>query len=489
MTRNRCSLVLADFANPLASIVDGPILNANGKCRQCLKFPNEHPMILPTNDQQINPDIIHSNLQEISSGKSSISTVLSSFLTWTCPSAQSVKLVEPKVEEESHHSESDDGSDNSDSDDEVWDVQLPYLSTAENSNQSPLIGKGSFGRVFLMKDSITGKLKAVKAVQLKRKDPAKVIQEAVMLESIYHSNIVRYFTSAFDKPHIEESKLFYIVMEYIDGISLQRLIYQPGSISSIDMTNSIEDKITSWLYQSLSALDYLHSNGIIHRDVKPSNILLINFQTVKLIDFGLAVKKLSVTSRTDDSSGGTPQHKEFAGTTRYASPEKSLGQEIDGKDDIWALACTFLELVFSISKHVLSVKSELQTPVIDQSTTSSSKLVYPHMVRTDLQLDEVDSWIMSDRTPYLAFTHHYFPVVTNILQSSLIVKAVSRPKAKDSILRHRSLHVQSDQILLDLLHYLSLHSYGSSFEADILKYSKLCVSRSRNWLFEVRISS
>src|SRR6266545_5291903 len=131
----------------------------------------------------------------------------------------------------------------------------------------------------------------------------------------------------------EERGRLYIAMRYVDTFDLRRVLQAEGRLSA--------GRTLAILAQVARALDAAHARGLVHRDVKPGNILLVPPATdeetehVYLVDFGLA------RSASDDLSiSGTGQ---FLGTPRYAAPEQVAGQPVDGRTDGYALGCVLFE--------------------------------------------------------------------------------------------------------------------------------------------------
>lgn len=153
----------------------------------------------------------------------------------------------------------------------------------------------------------------------------KLLQEAAYLKKLNHPNIVKYLDDFYLNGE------FHLVLEYISGENLM-----PSSPRS----SPGEQKVVSWAYQLLDALSYIHSNGIIHRDINPKNILQGNGTTIKLIDFGTA----------RGLNGGAKEHGARDPFTQIANkgfdiPELFMGGESDQRCDICGLAQTCMYLL------------------------------------------------------------------------------------------------------------------------------------------------
>ena len=177
------------------------------------------------------------------------------------------------------------------------------------------IGKGSFGKVYLIKSKETDKEYAMKTIKIKKETDLKNdIKEVNILKGIDHPNIIS-FKGAFISGKEECS----IVTEYA----------KKGDLGQILEKNSKENKyfeekeLLNWLIQCCLALSYLYDLEILHRDIKPSNIFLMEDDTIKLGDFGIS-KDIHIFHRT----------KTIAGTPLYTSPEIYLDKRYDLKIDV-----------------------------------------------------------------------------------------------------------------------------------------------------------
>jgi serine/threonine-protein kinase len=190
------------------------------------------------------------------------------------------------------------------------------------------LGRGSMGVVYKGKDPEIGRLVAIKTLKavFMGDDPAgaealqRFRQESRSAGKLHHPNIVTIFEAG-----KTESGSPYIVMEYIEGQSLETVISESGALSSLAVLHN--------LAQIGSAVDYAHSQSVIHRDIKPSNIIVDASHRPQLLDFGVA--KLSDTSLTP---AGT-----VVGTPSYMSPEQIRGATLDGRTDLFSLAVVAYE--------------------------------------------------------------------------------------------------------------------------------------------------
>ena len=188
------------------------------------------------------------------------------------------------------------------------------------------IGGGGMSKVFLAHDVILDRNVAIKILNydftneedLKR----RFMREALSATSLTHPHIVNIFDVG------EEGELHYLVMEYIEGQTLKEFITSNGPLSP--------EQAIPIMRQLVSAISNAHYNGIIHRDIKPQNILMDSDGDVKITDFGIAMA-LSATAHTKTNS--------VLGTVHYLSPEQARGGMATMKSDIYSVGIVLYELL------------------------------------------------------------------------------------------------------------------------------------------------
>lgn len=202
------------------------------------------------------------------------------------------------------------------------------------------IGHGSNGnKVYTVKHNISNNIYAMKAIHVNNASSSKFSNEINILKSLDNSYVIKYIDSFTDN-----KDTVYIIMEYAEGKDLNEYIKNfkenyNNSKNNINNNNSYntkipELKIWKWLIQLLYAIKYIHSNKILHRDIKVHNAFLTNNEDIKLGDFGVA-KLLECTIDYANSTLGTPY---------YLSPEICSGESYNFKTDIWMLGCLVYEL-------------------------------------------------------------------------------------------------------------------------------------------------
>jgi eukaryotic-like serine/threonine-protein kinase len=189
-----------------------------------------------------------------------------------------------------------------------------------------MIGGGGMANVYLARDMILDRDVAIKILRLDFANEQEFIhrfqREAQSATSLAHPNIVNIYDVG------EENDIYYIVMEYVDGMTLKQYIQQYYPIS-VDKAMDIMEQLTS-------AISHAHQHRIIHRDIKPQNILIDHSGVVKITDFGIAMA-LSATAITQTNS--------VLGSVHYLSPEQARGGMATGKSDIYSLGIVMFELL------------------------------------------------------------------------------------------------------------------------------------------------
>ena len=181
------------------------------------------------------------------------------------------------------------------------------------------------GEVYKARDSVINRTVALKTITNNLANNTDLLerfyQEARAAGTLQHPNIVTIFELN------KEGETPYIAMEFLEGESLEKLIARKAPLS-------ISEKL-GYIVPVCRALDYAHKRGIVHRDVKPANIVVSSDGVVKVVDFGIA--------RLVD--GGLTQTNMLIGTIAYMSPQQIQGDRADERSDIWAMGVTCWELV------------------------------------------------------------------------------------------------------------------------------------------------
>lgn len=188
------------------------------------------------------------------------------------------------------------------------------------------IGGGGMANVYLARDTILKRDVAIKVLRLEYANDEEFIarfhREAQSAISLAHPHIVDIYDVG------EEDDIYYMVMEFVNGMTLKKYIQNYGPIPV--------DQALDILKQLTDAISHAHENGIIHRDIKPQNILIDRSLNVKVTDFGIAMA-LSATSLTQTNS--------VLGSVHYLSPEQARGGMATKKSDIYSLGIVLFELL------------------------------------------------------------------------------------------------------------------------------------------------
>jgi len=237
-----------------------------------------------------------------------------------------------------------------------------------------VIGVGGMAVVYKAYDSIEDRIVAVKILKEEFASNDEFLRrfknESKAIAVLSHPNIVKVFDVSFG------DLIQYIVMEYIDGITLKQYIDQQGSLVWKDVVH--------FTVQILRGLQHAHDKGIVHRDVKPQNIMLLPDGTIKVTDFGIARFARSEQQTITDKA---------IGSVHYISPEQARGETTDEKADIYSVGVMLFEMLTgqlpfqaesAVSVAIMQLQSEPKLPrSINQSIPLGLEQITMHAMQKD----------------------------------------------------------------------------------------------------------
>jgi serine/threonine-protein kinase len=193
--------------------------------------------------------------------------------------------------------------------------------------------------VRLGRDVRLGRTVAVKTLRsdlaLDSNFQARFRREAQSAASLSHPSIVSVYDTGED--YADGTPVPYIVMEYVDGQTLRELLNSGRKL--------LPERAMEIAAGTLSALEYSHQHGIVHRDIKPGNVMLTRAGTVKVMDFGIARAVADATSTITSTAA-------VIGTAQYLSPEQAKGEQTDARSDLYSTGCLLYELLTGVPPFV-----------------------------------------------------------------------------------------------------------------------------------------
>ncbi|MGW0053065.1 Stk1 family PASTA domain-containing Ser/Thr kinase [Nocardia nova] len=195
-----------------------------------------------------------------------------------------------------------------------------------------IIGFGGMSEVHKARDLRLGRDVAIKVLRADlARDPTFYLRfkrEAQNAAALNHPAIVAVYDTG--EAEVDGGPLPYIVMEYVDGETLRDIVRGKGPLPPRRAMEIIADVC--------AALDFSHKNGIVHRDMKPANIMINRQGAVKVMDFGIA-------RAIADSSNPMTQTAAVIGTAQYLSPEQARGEQVDARSDVYSVGCVLYEIL------------------------------------------------------------------------------------------------------------------------------------------------
>ncbi|GAA1483152.1 Stk1 family PASTA domain-containing Ser/Thr kinase [Gordonia sinesedis] len=194
------------------------------------------------------------------------------------------------------------------------------------------LGFGGMSEVHFARDVLLNRDVAIKVLRADlARDPSFYLRfrrEAQNAAKLNHPTIVQVFDTG--ESDGDDGPLPFIVMEYVDGDTLRDVLRANGPVSP--------RQAMTWMADVAAAMDFSHRNGIVHRDMKPANVMIDKSGAVKVMDFGIA-------RAMSDSTSTMTQTSAVLGTAQYLSPEQARGIKVDPRSDIYSMGCVLFELL------------------------------------------------------------------------------------------------------------------------------------------------
>lgn len=310
------------------------------------------------------------------------------------------------------------------------DEQIKETLSMHGYDYKEFLGKGGFSSVFLCKSKKYNQIFAVKrAIKHKLTE-----YEYNALVSLNHTNIIKLYDSFND----DDSQ--YLVMEYCQNGTIR----QKGSLQY--------DRFIIYAKQILEAIAYCHSNNIAHRDIKPDNIFLDQYNHIKVADFGMA-RQFKEESKS----------KEMCGSFKFYSPEMFEYQEIcPFKADIWALGITFFYMATGSYPFESKSIEEMKQFIIYGEIPFSRHNIDPKIQFMIKKMTEKNPKLRPPADKLLNF-----PIFNQNLplKTSVIFKSHTRYRSHSNIMQSHSLTFESDEIRTpnEEISLSKIHSYQSDF--------------------------
>ncbi len=254
------------------------------------------------------------------------------------------------------------------------------------------LGSGGFGTVYLAQDTWIDKRVAIKVPHRQNMDFGDLLREPRLLASVSHPNIVSIITAE------KEDNVFFIVMEYVQGETLEHVIASSGSLEL--------NRVLDFTCQICNAMDHAHRQGVIHRDLRPANVLVTENDMLKVADFGTS-RFLEIAAHGTTVIGSPP----------YMAPEQFHGKAVFASD-IYSLGVTMYQMLTGMLPYDTPTPSDLDKLM-------SGELVSPPRLKNSAIPKAISDIVMHAMAPEVGLRYQR---ATELLQDVLAARSTVMPR-------------------------------------------------------------
>jgi serine/threonine protein kinase len=254
------------------------------------------------------------------------------------------------------------------------------------------LGSGGFGTVYLAQDTWIDKKVAIKVPHRQGLDFGELLRDPRLLASVSHPNIVAITTAE------KQENVFFIVMEYVQGETLENMIATKGAI---DLNRALD-----FTCQICNAVDHAHTQGVIHRDLRPANVLVTENDMLKVADFGTS-RFLEIAAHGTTVIGSPP----------YMAPEQFHGKAVFASD-IYSLGVTMYQMLTGVLPYDTPAPSDLDKLM-------SGELVSPPRMKNPAIPKPISDIVMRAMAPEITERYQRAP---DLLADVLAVRTLTQPR-------------------------------------------------------------